>query len=270
MLLSNLWIFPAREKGSSAFETHLVLLQPGWIKELSVMTGRETWTPRFQGLPDEKNVVHGLGQFCLILYGKTPGMLQKCRNVEIRLAWMATRFPPTPMRTKQSKPVNHLYCSRKSSLKLNPRCVIHLQTLWEKQRVKGKVWSHLSWWCCAIHLAGTAFKKSRRLQWSSPYECFIGNIFPGFPAPAADATWLLKMMQLHLVLCSLWATPGESSAGNGSCRSQSPLGFTQPENHYCLKDNKHHGEWLYVCLKASDTLVKWEEIIREWIRAQIC
>lgn len=176
MLLSNLWIFPAREKGSSAFETHLVLLQPGWIKELSVMTGRETWTPRFQGLPDEKNVVHGLGQFCLILYGKTPGMLQKCRNVEIRLAWMATRFPPTPMRTKQSKPVNHLYCSRKSSLKLSPRCVIHLQTLWEQQWEKGKTWSHLSWWCCAIHLAGTAFKNqegsSDRLLMNALLETF--------------------------------------------------------------------------------------------------
>lgn len=81
------------------------------------MTGLGTGTPRVQGLPDEKNVVHGLGQFCLILYGKTPGMLQKCRNVEIRLAWMATRFPPTPMRTKHSKPVNHLHCSRKHQSK---------------------------------------------------------------------------------------------------------------------------------------------------------
>lgn len=85
------------------------------------MTGLETWTPRVQGLPDEKNVVHGLGQFCLILYGKTPGMLQKCRNVEIRLAWMATRFPPTPVRTKQSKPVKNLHCSRKHQPKTQPK-----------------------------------------------------------------------------------------------------------------------------------------------------
>lgn len=62
-----------------------------------------------------------MGQFCLILYGKTPGMLQKCRNVEIRLAWMATRFPPTPVRTKHRKPVNHLHHSRKQQSKTQPR-----------------------------------------------------------------------------------------------------------------------------------------------------
>lgn len=109
------------EGESSAFETHPVLHQPGLGKELSVMTGLETWTPRAQGLPDEKNVVHGLGQFCLILYGKTPGMLQKCRNVEIRLAWMATRFPPTPVRTKHRKPVKHLHHSRKHQSKTYPK-----------------------------------------------------------------------------------------------------------------------------------------------------
>lgn len=115
--LSNVRIFPVRGKRSSAFETHLVLHQPGLIKELFVMTGLEAWTPRVQGLPDEKNMVHGLGQFCLILYGKTPGLLQKCRNVEIRLAWMVTRLPPTPVRTKSSKPLKHLPCSWKHQSK---------------------------------------------------------------------------------------------------------------------------------------------------------
>lgn len=124
--LSNQSIFPVRGKGSSASETHIVLHQPVLVKELFVMTGLETWTPRVQGLPEEKNVVHGFGQFCLILYGKTPGMLQKCRNVEIRLAWMATKFPPTPMRTKHRKPVNHLHCSRKHLAQGESIC-IHLQ-----------------------------------------------------------------------------------------------------------------------------------------------
>jgi len=40
--LSNLSIFPVSRKGSSAFETLLVLHQPGLTKELSVMTRLET------------------------------------------------------------------------------------------------------------------------------------------------------------------------------------------------------------------------------------
>lgn len=30
-------------------------------------------------LPEQKKVMQGLGQCCLILYGSTPGMLQQCR-----------------------------------------------------------------------------------------------------------------------------------------------------------------------------------------------
>ena len=42
--------------------------------------------------------------------GKTPNELSACRNVDIRLAWTATRFPPTPFITgwKTAMPLNLL------------------------------------------------------------------------------------------------------------------------------------------------------------------
>lgn len=41
---------------------------------------------------------NGLGQNLFIWTGRTPGVLHMCRKVEMRLVWMATRLPPTPVR----------------------------------------------------------------------------------------------------------------------------------------------------------------------------
>lgn len=165
---------------------------------------------------------------------------------------------------QNSKPVSHLYCSRKSSLKLSPRCVIHLQTVWGQQWEKGKIWSHLSWWCCDIHLTGTAFESKE----GSSDHLLLDALLETFSLTSqhqqqmqrgfwrwCNCTWFDAVCEQHLGK----AVQAVAAATHGH----------QPENHYCLKDNKH-GEWLCVCLKASDTLVKWEEIIWEWIRAQIC
>ena len=46
--------------------------------------------------PEEQKVAQGPGQVPLILNGRAPGTLQWWRQVDILLAWMATRFPPTP------------------------------------------------------------------------------------------------------------------------------------------------------------------------------
>lgn len=62
--------------------------------------------------PEEKKVMQGFGQCCLISYGSTPGMDQKCRQVEILLACIAAKFPPTPTQMTEDKEKNkitHLY-----------------------------------------------------------------------------------------------------------------------------------------------------------------